>query len=63
MFNRQFDEFRRNAYVKKDLRSRKSAVNLASLPPTKDAATQHISRIFQQIQKWLGLNPRLELHN
>ena len=54
-YDRKFDEFRCIAYVKKDLRSRKSAVNLTSLPPKKDAEAQHISRIFQQIQKRLGL--------
>ena len=44
-YDRQFDEFRYNAYVEKDLHSRKPAVNLALLLPTKDAATQHISMI------------------
>ncbi|CAG9764852.1 unnamed protein product [Ceutorhynchus assimilis] len=29
--------------------------NLAALPPTKDAAKFHISRIYFQIQEWLGL--------
>ena len=62
-YDRQFNDFLCNVYVKKDLRSRNSVVNLASLLPTKDSATQHISMIFQQIQKWMGLNLRPELHN
>lgn len=33
---------------------------LASLPPTKDAAKYHIMRAYYQIQKWIGnqLNPK-----
>ena len=58
--DRQLDDFRYNAYIKKVLRPRKSAVNLASLPPTKDTATQHILRIYHQIQEWLGVNLRPE---
>ena len=57
--DRQFDDFRYNAYVKKVLPSRKSAVNLASLPPTYDVATQRVSRSFQQKQVCLNLKPEL----
>ena len=45
----KLDNFRYFAYANKFLRSRKSAVNLASLLSTKSVAIQHISRIFQQI--------------
>lgn len=50
------DDFRYKTYVKKVLRSRKTAVNLPSLPPTSDAANQHILRVYHQIQQWLGVD-------
>ncbi|KAB0803039.1 hypothetical protein PPYR_00009 [Photinus pyralis] len=33
--------------------------NLAALPPTKDAAVQHVLRVYYQVQEWIGckLNP------
>ena len=34
--------------------AKKKAVNLASLPPTADAADQHFYRVYFQVQKWLS---------
>ncbi len=34
----------------------KSKFNLACLPPTSDAATQHSMRTYHQVQKWIGNN-------
>lgn len=34
----------------------KTKFNLASLPPTRNAAKQHIFRTYHQIQSWLGLD-------
>lgn len=38
----------------------KNTFNLASLPPTRDAATQHILRTYHQVQSWCGVekNPQ-----
>lgn len=33
---------------------KQKAVNLGSLPPTNDAAIQHCSRVYLQVQKWLS---------
>lgn len=33
---------------------KEKAVNLASLPPTNDAAAQHCFRVYLQVQKWLS---------
>ena len=29
-------------------------MNLSNLPPTEDAATQHLYRVYLQVQKWLS---------
>lgn len=36
--------------------SLKSNFDLAKLPPTSDAAHQHLLRVYHQIQAWLGFN-------
>ena len=58
--DRQLGDFRYNAFVEKNLRHRNSAVKLLSLRLTKDAAKQHILRIYHQIQERLGLHLRPE---
>ena len=58
----QLDDFRHNSYVKKVLHPIKSANILALHLPTKDATTQYILRIYNQIQELLHLNLRPELY-
>lgn len=36
----------------------KSKFNLASLPPTNDAARYHAFRTYHQIQKWYGIKKK-----
>ena len=46
------DKYRYICFSKAVLK--KKSVNLASLPPTADAARQHLFRVYLQVQKWLS---------
>lgn len=49
------NESRYSVYLKAVAKmSLKSKFNMASLPPTSDAAEQHTYRTYYQIQKWIG---------
>lgn len=40
--------------------AKKTGVQLASLPPTSDAAFEHLKRVYLQVQIWLGNNISVE---
>jgi hypothetical protein len=51
------EEIRYKRFVKSSI---KSKFNLASLPPTKDAARYHAFRTYHQVQKWYGIKKNPE---
>ena len=54
--NVSLDELRYNLYNKTVARKLSSSFNLATLPPTSAAASQHCLRVYLQVQQWLGNN-------
>lgn len=52
MDKESLEDIRYKLFVKSSI---KSKFNLASLPPTKDAARYHAFRTYHQVQKWYGI--------
>lgn len=57
MEKESLEEIRYQRFAKSSL---KSKFNLASLPPTKDAARYHAFRTYHQVQKWCGIKKNPE---
>lgn len=52
MDKESLEDIRYKLFVKSSI---KCKFNLASLPPTKDAARYHAFRTYHQVQKWYGI--------
>jgi len=50
------DDLRYIRYNKEVTKTLSSKFNLATLPPTSAAASQHSFRVYLQVQQWLGNN-------
>lgn len=55
------NKLRYYSFSRATVQSRKSEVNLASIPPTSGASRQHFLKVYHQIQEWLGKPVKREL--